>query len=105
LLEGPYKTKLTETIYSIFGSRVLVVRLDAGLLQGAPDMLLLFEGGFWAALEAKTNARAKKQPNQPYYIDLMDQLSFAAFIFPENEEAVLNELEQKYETHWAARLS
>lgn len=68
-------------------------------------MLLLFEGGFWAALEGKTSETAPHQPNQPYYVDLMDKLSFAAFIYPENEEAVLNELEQEYQSHWEARLS
>ncbi len=103
--EGRYKTQLTGRIEKRFGSRCLVVRLDAGLRQGVPDMLLLFEGGFWAALEGKTSETSPHQPNQPYYVDLMDKLSFAAFIYPENEEAVLNELEQEFEAHWAARLS
>lgn len=105
MLEGAYKTQLTARIGKRWGSRCLVVRLDANLRQGIPDMLLLFEGGFWAALEGKTSAKARIQPNQPYYVDLMDKLSFAAFIYPENEEAVLNELQQELETHWAARLS
>lgn len=105
MLEGPYKTRLTGRIETRFGSRCMVVRLDANLRQGVPDMLLLFEGGFWAALEGKANAKAPHRPNQPYYVDLMDKLCFAAFIYPENEEAVLNELQQEYETHWAARLS
>lgn len=83
----------------------MVLRLDAGLRQGIPDMLLIFEGGFWAALEAKRSATANHQPNQPYYVDVMDKMCFAAFIYPENEEAVLDELQQEYEHHWAARLS
>lgn len=103
--EGGYKTKLTARIEQRFGSRCMVVRLDAALRQGVPDMLLLFEGGFWAALEGKISSTAPHQPNQPYYVSLMDQLSFAAFIYPENEEAVLNELEQEFEAHWGARLS
>lgn len=105
MLEGAYKTGLTKRLGLRFGSRCLVVRLDANLMQGIPDMLLLFEGGFWAALEGKTSAKARMQPNQPYYVDLMDKLCFAAFIYPGNEEAVLNELQQEFELHWQARLS
>lgn len=105
MLEGAYKTALTKRINKRWGSRVVVVRLDSALKQGVPDMLLLFHGGFWAALEGKTSAKSKIQPNQPYYVDLMDKLCFAAFIYPENEEAVLNELQQELENHWAARLS
>lgn len=104
-MEGQYKTKLTHTIENMFGSRVVVVRLDSALLQGVPDILVLFEGGFWAALEGKTSARAKKQPNQPFYVNKLDDMCFAAFIYPENEEAVLHELAKEYETHWASRLS
>ncbi len=103
--EGGYKTKLTSRIEKRFGSRCMVVRLDAALRQGIPDILLLFEGGFWAALEGKTSATADHQPNQPYYVDLMDKLCFAAFIYPENEEAVLNDLQKEFEHHWQARLS
>lgn len=104
-LEGGYKTKLTGRIQKRFGSQCVVVRLDAALRQGVPDILLLFEGGFWAALEGKRNATAPHQPNQPYYVELMDRLCFAAFIYPENEEAVLNELQQEFEAHRAARFS
>lgn len=105
MLEGKYKTQLTARIGKRFGSRCMVVRLDANLRQGVPDMLLLFEGGFWAALEGKSNAKAPCQPNQPYYVDLMDKLCFAAFIYPENEKAVLDDLEKEFETSWSARLS
>jgi|SRR5690349_17389397 len=105
MLEGEYKTRLTKTIYDMFGDRCMVVRLDSALLQGVPDMGVLFEGGFWAALEAKTSMNARRQPNQHWYVEQLNRLCFAAFICPENEEAVLNDLHQEYETHWAARLS
>lgn len=105
MLEATYKTALCGRIEKQWGSRCLVVRLDANLRQGVPDILLLFEGGFWAALEGKRSATAPHRPNQPYYVDLMDKLCFAAFIYPENEKAVLHELEEEYATHWASRLS
>lgn len=103
LLEGPYKTALTKRIEKRWGPLVMVVRLDANVRQGIPDILVLFDSGFWAALEGKRNAKAPCQPNQPYYVDLMDRLCFAAFIYPENEEGVLNELEQAYQSYRQTR--
>lgn len=106
MLEGPYKTELTKRIYDRFGRDVCeVIRLDAGLKQGVPDMGILFRGGFWAVLEAKAHARARRQPNQSYYIEMFGRMCFAAFISPENEEAVLNELQQEYQSHRATRMA
>jgi hypothetical protein len=103
--EGLYKTQLTGRIYDRFGDRCVVLRMDANNRQGIPDILVIFEGGYWAALEAKTSEKAPHQPNQPYYVARLGNMCFAAFIYPENEEAVLNELQQEYETHWATRIS
>lgn len=105
MLEGEYKTRLTKKILDRFPGRCIVVRLDSALKQGIPDMAVLFEGGFWAALEAKISVNARRQPNQPFYVKKLDDMCFAAFICPENEEAVLNELQQEFEISWASRLS
>jgi hypothetical protein len=102
--EGKYKTELTARIYERFGDAVAdVIILDSR--QGLPDRLILFVGGFWAFLEAKISATATARPNQPYYVEKFGHQCFAAFIYPENEEAVLNELQQEFELHWQARLS
>ncbi len=61
--------------------------------QGIPDLLVLYRNR-WAALECKKSASAKKQPNQEYYVNLMNDMSFSRFIYPENKEEVLRELEQ-----------
>lgn len=101
--ENVYQAQLIKRIKNRFPGCV-VLKNDSALVQGIPDLTILWRF-MWAALEVKTHADAEHQPNQEYYIDLFDAMSFAAFIYPENEEAVLNELEQEFETRWAACLS
>ena len=64
--------------------------------QGIPDLLVLYKDK-WASLECKKNANAKKQPNQEYYVGLMDEMSFSRFIYPENKEEILSELRHAFE--------
>jgi hypothetical protein len=48
-------------------------------------------------LEVKASADAPEQPNQEYYVNSLDAMSFAAFIYPENEEEVLDDLQSAFE--------
>ena len=62
--------------------------------QGFPD-LSIHRKGRVAYLEVKRSSKARKQPNQEYYIDTLSaEGAFAKFIFPENEEEILDELER-----------
>jgi hypothetical protein len=56
-------------------------------------------------LEVKASATAAIQPNQPYWVERLDGMSFAAFIDPSNEEDVLRGLEQAFSSDGPARLS
>ena len=71
------------------------MKLDSNYIQGIPDLLILYQGK-WAALECKKSERAAKRPNQEYYVHHLDVMSFARFIYPENKEEVLNELQQAF---------
>lgn len=66
---------------------------DSAYIQGIPDLLILYNDK-WAALEVKKSRAASHRPNQEYYVDKMDDMSFARFIYPENKEVVLDELQQ-----------
>lgn len=73
----------------------IVLKNDANYIQGIPDLLVLYKQR-WAALECKRGQNENRQPNQEYYVEKMDRMSFARFVFPENREEVLNELEQAF---------
>jgi hypothetical protein len=74
------------------------------MVQGVPDLLVLFEKR-WAMLEVKRNTSVEVQPNQTYYVDLFNTMSFAAFIYPEIEEEILHALQSTLDPFGAARLS
>ncbi len=75
----------------------LVLKNDASYIQGIPDLLVLYRDR-WAALECKRSATEHHQPNQDYFVDKMNAMSCAMFVFPENEEEVLDVLEETFGT-------
>ena len=50
----------------------------------------------WAMLEFKKDEDANHQPNQDYYVDKLNRMCYAAFVSPENEEMVFNEMEELF---------
>jgi hypothetical protein len=89
--EIAYQARLCERIESMFPG-CFILRNDPRTTQGLPDILVLI-GSTWFMLEVKISADANHQPNQPYYVDMFNSMSFAAFIWPEIEDEVLNELQ------------
>ena len=90
--ENEYQLDLVEKLQELFPDAI-VLKNDPNYIQGIPDLLILL-GDRWAALECKRGISAEHQPNQDYYVELMNEMSFATFIYPENEERVFNELQQ-----------
>lgn len=93
-LESKYQKELIRKLQDIF-TGCIVVKNDPNYIQGIPDLLILYKDK-WAALECKRNGKASHRPNQDYYVSKMEEMSFAAFIFPENEEFVLNRLKRYF---------
>jgi hypothetical protein len=94
--ENEYQPALIERIKQRFPG-CFVLKNDEQYLQGIPDLMILW-GHRWAALEVKRDLKAMRnpQPNQPYYVELLDGMSFAAFIYPGNEEDVLDALQRSF---------
>ena len=91
-LERDFQARLIKELKQIFKG-CIVMKNDSSYIQGIPDLLILYRDK-WAALEVKKSATAHHQPNQEYYVELMDEMSYASFIYPENKEEVLYELQQ-----------
>lgn len=94
MLENTFKTKLVDELKTRFPG-CMIFHLDPTECQGLPDLIILYENK-WAALEGKKSFDSPKRPNQEYYVDKMNNMSFAAFIYPENKEDVLYELQQTF---------
>jgi len=93
-LESSFQGKLIKELQLIFPDSI-ILKNDANYIQGIPDILILFRDR-WAALECKKFENASKQANQGYYVDKMDRMSYAAFIYPENKRRVLDELQTAF---------
>ena len=92
--EASYQARLIKKLKDLFPGCV-VLKNDSGYLQGIPDITVLYRDK-WAVLEVKASADSPERPNQKYYIDKLDSMSYSAFICPENEKAVLHDLQQTF---------
>ena len=92
MLESKFQRSLIDEIERRFPG-AMVLKNDPTYIQGVPDLLILWNNK-WAALEVKKNATASHRPNQDYYVKKMNDMSFSAFIYPENKEEILNAMEQ-----------
>lgn len=101
--EAQYQYKLIKKIEKMFPG-CIILKGDASERQGILDLVILYNQ-YWASLEVKISPFADKQPNQEYYVKQLDEMSFAAFIYPENEEEVLRALQQAFGPSRRARVS
>jgi hypothetical protein len=101
--EADYQAGLIQRLEDLFPG-CIVLKNDPNWRQGMPDLMILW-GSAWAALEVKSSATSREQPNQRFYVDHMNGMSFAAFIYPGNEGEVLHELQLAFEAIRDARVS
>ena len=92
--ESKFQSDLKKELQGMFPG-CMITKLDSGDIQGIPDLLILYKDK-WAVLENKRSVKASHQPNQDYYVDKMNDMSFASFIYPENKDEVLARLRKKF---------
>lgn len=95
-LESKFKGELKADLSGLFPG-CFILNNDANMIQGIPDLTILYKK-HWAILEVKASWNSEHQPNQDWYVDMFDGMSFAAFIFPENKEEVLHDLQKAFRT-------
>lgn len=88
--ESAYRANLVKDIEQMFPGCVVIYN-DPRYRQGIPDLLVLFRDR-WLMLEVKISKAASARPNQEYYVERFNEMSYAAFIYPENEKEVFNDL-------------
>lgn len=93
-LERDFQSDLIKDLRDLFHDCV-ILKNDANYLQGIPDLLILF-GDRWAMLEVKASETSDHQPNQDYYVDKLDSMSYSAFIYPANKEEILHDLQRTF---------
>lgn len=94
--EGRFSDELDKELRRMFPG-CYIFKQDEQLYQGIPDKLIIYKDR-WAMLEIKKSEDAARQPNQDYYVDEFDGMSFAAFIYPENRQEVLSALQHTFES-------
>ena len=96
--ETAYQNRLIRTLRQLFPG-CFILKNDPEEYQGIPDLLILY-GTHWVMLEVKLSATARAQPNQEHYVNMFNEMSFCAFIYPEIEGQVLDELQFAFGTRW-----
>lgn len=94
-MEGKFQTEFRKQLEELFPG-CIVLKGMANRRQGIPDLFMFWEDR-WAAFELKRSENAERQPNQEYYIDQLDAMSFAAFVYPENVSEVLDDLMEEFD--------
>lgn len=103
MAEAQYQAKLIRKLKRMFPG-CEVIKMDAQYQQGLPDLLVLWYE-YWAVLEVKASEDAPLQPNQEYYFRKLGEMSFSAYIYPENEKDVLSALQQAFASSGRACVS
>lgn len=101
--ESKFQGNLIKEIKEKFPG-AMVLKNDSSYIQGIPDLSVFYRDKY-AFLECKKSENEKHQPNQDHYVERIDGMSFARFIYPENKEEVLHELQELFEPERATCVS
>lgn len=90
--ETKFQKELKDQIKEMFPGSI-VVKNDPNSIQGFPDLSIFWKNK-WAILECKKSKNSKHQPNQDYWVEKLNNMSFSAFIYPENRKEIIDGLKR-----------
>lgn len=98
-LESKFQKDFIDKVKTRYPGSI-ALKNDSSYIQGFPDWTILYKDK-WAVLEMKKDRGAHKQPNQEYYVDKLNKMGgFSRFVFPENEDEVLDDLDTLFKRKW-----
>ncbi len=100
--ESRFEKYVVQKLLDMFPGAV-ILKNDSSARQGIPDRLILF-GKNWAMFEVKARRTSSRRPNQEYYISVLNKMSYASFVYPENEEVFFNEIQQALRPERSTRI-
>jgi len=100
--ESIFEMKLVQDLMHLYPNAI-ILKTYPNYIQGFPDRLMLLNDR-WAAFEIKSHHNARHQPNQDYYIELLNRMSFASFVYPANREEFFNEIQFALRSVWETRV-
>ena len=93
MLESEFKKYTKNRIIDRFPNLDLdIIDINAYNFRSMSDLVILGPE-VWAALEFKRSKDSSHRPNQDYHIARLNKKGYATFVYPENLEEVLDELE------------
>ena len=93
-VESKFQKDLMDEIRELYPGCV-ILKNDPNYIQGIPDWTILYKKR-WATLETKKEEKAPHRPNQDYYVDKLNDMSYSSFVYPENRETVLDQLSKVF---------
>ena len=101
-LESKFQKELIDEVKERYPG-CIALKNDSSYMQGFPDWTILYKDK-WAVLEVKKERGAHKQPNQEYYVDKLNEIGgFSRFVFPENKDEVLEDMDALFKRKWRHR--
>lgn len=93
--ENGYQSELIKRLEILFPD-CLVLKNDEQYRPGIPDLTIFYKTHY-AILEVKRGSHEPFRPNQEYFLKTFSDMgAFAACIYPENEEEVLDALQRAF---------
>jgi hypothetical protein len=97
--ESDFQKKLIDKIKMMFPD-CEVMKQDPKYCTGIPDLVIFYQNKY-AMLECKNSLKAyekslQNQSIQTYYIEKFSKWSYASYVYPENMDKVLYELQEVF---------